>query len=41
VVPAWASAGSLLATILIGGCAGGYPAWRAANASPTDALATP
>jgi putative ABC transport system permease protein len=39
VVPAWASAGSVLAPLVIGALAGGYPAWRAAAASPTVALA--
>ena len=41
VVPAWATAGGLAATILIGGLAGLYPAIRAARLSPTEALATP
>jgi putative ABC transport system permease protein len=41
VVPAWASAGGLAATILIGGLAGLYPAIRASRLSPTEALATP
>jgi putative ABC transport system permease protein len=41
VVPAWASAGALGATVLIGGIAGLYPAVRAARLSPTEALATP
>jgi putative ABC transport system permease protein len=41
VVPAWASAGALAATVLIGGIAGLYPAIRAAQLSPTQALATP
>jgi putative ABC transport system permease protein len=41
VVPAWATAGGLAATMLIGGLAGLYPAIRAARLSPTEALATP
>lgn len=41
VVPAWASAGGVLATLVIGACAGVYPAWRAARMSPTEALAAP
>jgi putative ABC transport system permease protein len=41
VVPAWATAGGLVATVLIGGLAGLYPAIRAARLSPTEALATP
>ena len=40
-VPAWATAGGLGATVLIGGIAGLYPAIRAARLSPTEALATP
>jgi putative ABC transport system permease protein len=40
VVPAWASAGGVATTMLIGCCAGIYPAWRAAHLSPTEALAT-
>jgi putative ABC transport system permease protein len=39
-VPAWAMAGGLTATLLIGGMAGLYPAIRAARLSPTEALAT-
>ncbi|ETK35544.1 ABC transporter permease [Microbispora sp. ATCC PTA-5024] len=39
VVPAWATAGALAATVLIGGVAGLYPAIRAARLSPTEALA--
>ena len=38
VVPAWASAGALAATVVIGGLAGLYPAIRAARLSPTAAL---
>jgi putative ABC transport system permease protein len=41
VVPAWATAGALAATVLIGGVAGLYPAIRAARLSPTEALAAP
>jgi putative ABC transport system permease protein len=40
VVPAWATGGALVATVLIGGVAGLYPAIRAARLSPTEALAT-
>ena len=39
VVPAWASIGGLTTTLLVGGVAGLYPAWRAARLSPTVALA--
>jgi putative ABC transport system permease protein len=41
VVPAWATAGGLIATVVIGGLAGLYPAIRAARLAPTEALATP
>jgi putative ABC transport system permease protein len=41
VVPPWALAGGLAATLVIGGVAGLYPAVRAARLSPTDALQTP
>ncbi|WUI03620.1 ABC transporter permease [Spirillospora sp. NBC_00431] len=41
VVPAWAMAGGILATLLIGGVAGLYPAIRAARLPPTEALAAP
>jgi putative ABC transport system permease protein len=41
VVPVWATAGGVLATLVIGAGAGVYPAWRAARLSPTEALATP
>ncbi|MCO6005487.1 ABC transporter permease [Actinoallomurus purpureus] len=40
VVPAWATAGGMGATLLIGVVAGLYPAIRAARLSPTTALAT-
>ena len=40
-VPAWATAGGVAATLLIGGLAGLYPAVRASLLSPTEALATP
>jgi putative ABC transport system permease protein len=38
LVPAWAMAGGLTATLLIGALAGLYPAIRAARLSPTEAL---
>ena len=38
VMPAWASAGAVAATLLIGAVAGLYPAVRAARLSPTEAL---
>jgi putative ABC transport system permease protein len=41
VVPAWAMAGGILATLFIGGLAGFYPAVRAARMPPTEALANP
>jgi putative ABC transport system permease protein len=41
VVPLWATTDGLLATLIIGGCAGIYPAWRAARMPPTDALTAP
>jgi putative ABC transport system permease protein len=41
VVPAWASVGGVIATLLIGAVAGLYPAIRAARLAPTEALATP
>ena len=34
VVPAWATAGGLIATVVIGGLAGLYPAIRAARLAP-------
>ncbi|WP_232072791.1 ABC transporter permease [Phytohabitans flavus] len=41
VMPAWAMAGGVGATLLIGAVAGLYPAIRAARLAPTEALATP
>ena len=41
VVPVWAMAGGVLATLLIGGVAGLYPAVRAAHLAPTEALSAP
>lgn len=41
IVPVWAMAGGVGATLVIGGIAGFYPAVRAARMSPTEALATP
>ncbi|MFJ6569355.1 ABC transporter permease [Streptomyces sp. NPDC091292] len=41
VVPAWAVAGGITATLAIGALAGLYPAIRAARLSPTEALAAP
>jgi putative ABC transport system permease protein len=41
VVPAWATAGGVGATLVIGATAGLYPAIRAARLAPTEALATP
>jgi putative ABC transport system permease protein len=41
VVPAWAMAGGVGSTLLIGAFAGLYPAIRAARLSPTEALASP
>jgi putative ABC transport system permease protein len=40
IVPAWAMAGGIAATLLIGAIAGLYPAIRAARLAPTEALAT-
>jgi putative ABC transport system permease protein len=40
-VPAWATVGGFAATLLVGACAGVYPAWRAARLSPTEALTAP
>ncbi|HLU72530.1 MAG TPA: ABC transporter permease [Nonomuraea sp.] len=41
IVPVWATAGGLAATLVIGGIAGFYPAVRASRMSPTEALAIP
>jgi putative ABC transport system permease protein len=41
LVPVWATIGGVLATAVIGGFAGLYPAIRAARLSPTEALAAP
>ncbi|GAA4167377.1 ABC transporter permease [Phytohabitans flavus] len=41
VVPPWAAAGGIGATLVIGAAAGLYPAIRAARLPPTEALATP
>jgi putative ABC transport system permease protein len=41
VLPLWAVAGGLGATLLIGAVSGLYPAVRASRLSPTEALATP
>jgi putative ABC transport system permease protein len=41
VVPAWATAGGLAVTLLIGAVAGLYPAIRAARLAPTEALGAP
>jgi putative ABC transport system permease protein len=41
VVPVWATAGGVVATLVIGAMAGLYPAIRAARLAPTEALATP
>ncbi|NUT37244.1 MAG: ABC transporter permease [Hamadaea sp.] len=40
-IPAWAFAGGVGATVLIGAIAGLYPAVRAARLAPTEALAAP
>lgn len=41
VVPLWATAGGVIATLMIGAVAGLYPAIRASRLAPTEALATP
>lgn len=41
VVPLWATAGGLVATLLIGAMAGMYPATRASRLAPTQALSNP
>ncbi|MEV7965746.1 ABC transporter permease [Sphaerisporangium sp. NPDC088356] len=40
IIPAWAMVGGVVATLIIGGIAGFYPAVRAARMPPTEALAT-
>jgi putative ABC transport system permease protein len=40
LVPAWGIGAGLAAAVVIGGCAGLYPALRAAHLSPTEALRT-
>jgi putative ABC transport system permease protein len=40
VIPAYAIAGSIISSLLIGGIAGIYPALRAAHMAPTEALRT-
>ena len=40
VIPGYVILGGIVSSILIGGLAGFYPALRAANMSPTDALRT-
>jgi putative ABC transport system permease protein len=41
VLPPWAPAGALAATLLIGALAGPCPAIRAARMSPAETLANP
>jgi putative ABC transport system permease protein len=41
VVPAWAAAGAITATLIIGAVAGLYPASRATRVAPAEALASP
>ncbi|MYS82022.1 FtsX-like permease family protein [Streptomyces sp. SID5474] len=41
VVPIWATAGGIAATLIIGAVAGLYPAIRASRMAPTEALAAP
>ncbi|MEU9188461.1 ABC transporter permease [Streptomyces sp. NPDC048484] len=41
VVPAWAMAGGVATTLVIGALAGFYPAFRASQLPPTEALSTP
>ncbi|KRC61190.1 ABC transporter permease [Agromyces sp. Root81] len=41
LVPGWASLGGMIATVVVGGIAGLYPAIRAARLAPSEALTAP
>ncbi|MFF3440580.1 ABC transporter permease [Streptosporangium sp. NPDC002721] len=41
VLPAWATVGGVVTTLVVGALAGLYPAVRASRLAPTEALATP
>ncbi|WP_420907395.1 ABC transporter permease [Streptomyces scabichelini] len=41
VVPVWAMAGGVVTTLVIGALAGFYPAFRASQLAPREALAAP